>query len=256
MCNVSQDIMNKLSATIQKLLDDGQMFTAYDVTVLTRTREAIQLKHSDVQGACHEIDGLRDALDFGHDQPDGTTVKWYRAQQNVPGTSGAWAWVYYPAGLDANQYQFNSHKSQPKKAQTSPTKTPAPAPSLSFSTVNDGVTSDSGGEQDDGTFAVDYRNRLMIPTRFMREAGLSAGDNCCILCDNISKSIAVFKVDPNLTGIGYTVQKVEKDGEIRLSSKTLNGADLHSSKFVIETTDRTLGTSGNSVKVVQVKKAD
>jgi hypothetical protein len=46
---------------------------------------------------------------------------------------------------------------------------------------------------------------------------------------------------------------VEKDGELRLSSKTLKSAELVTSKFVIETTDKDF--AGNAAKVVAVKAA-
>jgi bifunctional DNA-binding transcriptional regulator/antitoxin component of YhaV-PrlF toxin-antitoxin module len=92
----------------------------------------------------------------------------------------------------------------------------------------------------------------MIPTRFMREAGINSGDNCYVIADSKSNMVLVCKEDPSLQGVNFTVQKVEKDGELRLSSKTLRLADLTDNKFVIETTDQTLGSQ--TVKVVAVKK--
>jgi hypothetical protein len=258
MCNVSTDVMDKLSKTVKQFLDEGRMFTGYDVTIATREREQMQLRHQDVNGAIHEVEELVDAMDFGHDSPSGQTVKWERTRRDVPGTSGAWAWIYHPQGVDPTGYQFRNQK-QPAGLATGSLNamvaTATKAPALSFSTVNDGNTSDSGGEQDDGTFVTDYRNRLMIPTRLMRDAGMKAGDECYVLADNQSNSVIVFKATSGLTGVSYTVQKVEKDGEVRLSSKTLRAADLNDNKFVIEIGDRTFGTTGSNVKVVEIKKA-
>lgn len=261
MCAVSQDVMDKLSTTVKQFLDQGRMFTAYDVTIETRQREKMMLRHSEVNGACHEVEALVDAMDYGHDEPGGKTTRWTRTRRDVPGGNGAWAWVYHPDYADANSYQFsNPNQKQPKPAMPAAVAAlgshvaVCPQPVNSIGIVNDGNTSDSGGEQDDGTFAVDFRSRLMIPTRFMRDAGISAGDECYVIAEAKSNSVLVTKADPGLTGVSFTVQKVEKDGELRLSSRTLRSADLTDTKFVIETADKTLGST--KVKVVEVKKSN
>lgn len=245
MCNVAQDVMDKLTTTVKQFLDEGRMFTAYDVTIETRTREKMNLKHADTRGAVHEIDILRDAMDFGHDGSNGT-IKWNKSQMPMP--DNQWAFVFHPSNLDPKQYQPRAPAAR-NTAPASQLKQLPPALSISS---NDGTASDSGGQQPDGTFATDYRERLMIPTRFMREAGINSGDNCYVIADSKSNMVLVCKEDPSLQGVNFTVQKVEKDGELRLSSKTLRLADLTDNKFVIETTDQTLGSQ--TVKVVAVKK--
>jgi hypothetical protein len=249
--------MAKLEATVKQFLEEGRMFTAYDVTIETRTREKMMLRHSDVSGACHEIEALVDAMDFGYQNSKGQQAKWQRTSRDIPGGRGAWAWIYHPTNLDANSYQFRNNQQQPQAqpaAKPAGSISSAPAtPALSLST--DGNTSDSGGEQDDGTFAVDFRNRLMIPTRFMREAGISAGDQCYVIPDASTNTVLICKDTPALQagGVKMTTQKVEQDGELRLSSRTLRAADLTDNKFVIETTDKDF--SGTTAKVVAVKKS-
>lgn len=263
MCAVAPDIMAKMEDTIRQFLDEGRMFTAYDVTIETRNREKLMLRHQDVGGACHEAESLQDAMDFGHDMPSGQTQKWSRTRRDVPGGKGAWAWVYHPDNLDPNAYQFRNTNGKQATAPSmgqvkgiAATAVATAPPSPGFSQVNDGNTTDSGGEQDDGTFAVDFRNRLMIPTRFMREAGITGGDTCYVIADSTTNTVLVCKDTPALQsgGIKFTTQKVEKDGELRLSSRTLHAADLKDNKFVIETADKTL--AGQAVKVVAVKKVD
>lgn len=258
MCNVAPDIMDKLTATVEQFLNEGRMFTGYDVTIETRNREKMMLRHDDVRGGIHEIELLNDAIEFGYDGPRGGTTKWEKSQKTMP--NGTWAFVYHPQGLDPNQYQPRNTPSRqstaaPASLGKSALSLPVPKPAgLSISTVNDGVICDSGGEQDDGTFATDHRERLMIPTRYMKEAGLTPGDQCFVITEPASNTVIITKEDPALKSLSFTVQKVERDGELRLSSKTLRAADLTDNKFVIETTDKTL--AGNNVKVVMVKKSD
>lgn len=244
MCNVAPDIMAKLEETVRRFLDQNRMFTAYDVTVETRSREKIQLFHKDVNGECHNVEPLVDALDYGHDV-GGTTHKWLRTRRDVPGSSGAWTWVYHPSHLDPNGYQFLNTKARGYAG--------SPAAPVNSISVADGSTSDSGGEQDDGTFAVDFRHRLMIPTRFMREAGIQPGDECYVIPDATTNTVLVCRATPNFASVTAAVQKVEKDGELRLSGRTLRAADLQDQKFVIETADHAI--AGSSVRVVAVKRS-
>jgi hypothetical protein len=178
MCTVPQDIMDKMEATVKDFLDQGRMFTGYDVTIETRTREKMMLRHQDVRGAVHEMVSLNDAMDFGHQMLNGTVAKWRKTQKDMPG--GGWAFVYHPDNVDPNGYQprnQNVISSHNRSATYSPASVAVcPAPTLSISAANDGATTDSGGANDDGTFATDYRERLMIPTRFMKDAGIKAGD--------------------------------------------------------------------------------
>jgi bifunctional DNA-binding transcriptional regulator/antitoxin component of YhaV-PrlF toxin-antitoxin module len=251
MCAVDQSTMDKLSETVKRFLDEGRMFTAYDVTVETRNHNKMSLRHQDVGGAAHEVEHLSDAMDFGHDTAGGGTTKWQRTRRDVPGGNGSWTWVYHPDYADPAAFQFRGAQvaKMPLPAHVTGAK---PAPANAIAQVNDGNTADSGGEQADGTFAVDFRRRLMIPTRYMKEAGIAPGDSCYVIADAQSNSVLITKEDASLLSLALTVQKVERDGELRLSSRTLASAALTDTAFVIETADKKL--SGTDVKVVAVKK--
>ena len=241
MCQVSQDIMDKLVTTVKQFLDEGRMFTGYDVTIATRVREGMNLRHQDIRGAIHEIEQLNDAIDFGHDGPNGT-IKWAKSQKDMPGSG--WAFVYHPINLDPNQYQTKNNTT---------TNAIVAAPQIVINSISavtsDSDATDSGGLQSDGTFATDYRDRLMIPTRFMREADIKAGENCFIGADANDKLIVISKVSPDQK---YNVgtQKVEKNGELRLSSKTLKCAGLQIYMYII--TNKVLAFYGNPVRVVEI----
>jgi hypothetical protein len=238
---VSQDILDKLNKTVNQYLDEGRMFTGYDVTIETRTREKISLRHQDVRADIHELVSLKDAMSFGHDMPGGKTVAWKATQHDMPG--GGWAFVYHPDTMDPSQYQPRnaSYLAQATKTSTGHPSSNSPPPSLSIS-ISDGTASDSGGQQDDGTFATDLRDRLLIPTRFIRDAGINAGDSCYVIADPQSKSILICKDEPKVQGLSFTLQKVERDGGLRLASRTLKLADLNDSKFLIEIGDQKCGS--------------
>jgi hypothetical protein len=230
--------MAMMETTVRQFLDEGRMFTAYDVTIATRDREGIQMRHRDVRGACHEIQILSDACDFGWDDAAGGTVEWDRSRVDMPG--GQWAFVYHPANVDPNNYAAKI-KSTPVASPPSPVST-APVSTAPVSTatapVQPAQPTDSGGKNDDGSYGTDYRNRLFIPTSFLRAAGLSAGDECHVVCDKGNNVIMLAADGTNFQGsdVKVTTQRVERNGDLRLSSTTIQGADIDADKFVIENT--------------------
>lgn len=236
MCNVAADTMNKLEKTVRQFLEEGRLFTGYDVTIETRTRERIKLRHEDCRGAIHEMQFLTDAVEFGFDL-NGQTVRWAKTQ--APVGHGQWAFVYHPANVDPSGYTPRQ-VSAPNPVASSASAAPAP-------TIPDGQT-DSGGQNTDGTFSTDYRNRLFIQTRFLRDLGLKAGDDVHIVPDGNSKKLTLV-ADPapfQNTGLRLGSQRVERNGDLRLSSATLGCASLTTSKFKIETTTQ------HSVAVVEI----
>jgi len=239
MCNVAADVMAKLEQTVRQFLDEGRMFTGYDVTIETRDREKLRLNHSDCRGATHDMQFLNDAVEFGSDV-NGQTVKWGKTQVDMP--RNAWAFVYHPANVDPKGYtprqtvcdfEFFKHGGR---------------------FVADDAT-DSGGENADGTFNTDYRNRLMVKTRFARAIGLKSGDDVVVVTDankNTITLLADMASAPQIgTGIGVSTQRVERNGDFRLSSATLRSAGLTGSKFKIEpgTQPASSGVSSNLVEI-------
>lgn len=245
MCNVPQNIMNMLEVTVRRFLDEGRMFTGYDVTICTRKREEMVMRHQDVREGVHELDVLKDALDFGWDRGNGTEP-WTKTQVNMP---TGWAWVFHPKSSDPQSYVQHTSANVP-----SLTSVPKAIASISNTNSNDGVTTDSGGEQKDGTFATDYRNRLLVPTKYLKDAGLSSGDIVYVFSDFVSDSIIICKDSDALqhNGVKITTQTVERNGDIRLSSRTLKAAHTNGNKFVIGASDKMC--NGTSIKVVEVKE--
>jgi len=233
MCNATQDQMQMLEKTVRQFLEQGRLFTGYDVTIETREREGVQMRHRDVRGAVHEIECLQDALDYGWDDPSGQPVQWAKTQVSMPG--GQWAFVYHPANVDPNTYQPRQTTNQATSPPSAPPSTAPTGPAIAPATV-----ADSGGDNGDGTFSPDYRNRLFVPTKFLRDAGLNPGDECYVVSDSQNKLILLAGDSTNFNGgtVRVTTQRVERNGDLRLSSTTLKSAELDADKFVIENTDQ------------------
>lgn len=237
MCNVAANLLASMEKTVRQFLDEGRMFTGYDVTLETREREKVNLKHRDCRGVVHEMTFLNDAIEFGYDpdpKSNAQTVKWAKTQVDMG--NGTWAFVYHPSNVDPNSYtarhgQAPAQHSSVVLAPTSPVVTAAPA-------TDDSTVNDSGGENSDGTFETDYRNRLMVKTKFVRAINLNPGDDVVVVCDSNKQTITLLHdmaaaPQPG-NGIGVATQRVERNGDFRLSSATLRSAGLSSSKFKVE----------------------
>lgn len=235
MCNVDQNTMLQLEKTVRQFLDEGRMFTAYDVTIETRTREKIRLHHREITGACHEIQCLRDAVDFGHDA-NGQTVHWKKTQVTM--SNGIAAFVYHPEHLDANTYQAMTTQ----VSQISPVTTPA-LPMISTSMAIDNNL---------GNFRLDSSNRLLVPTMFLRSIGVNAGEIVTIAADDAKKSMVLIR-DPGIFAGKYRVvnqKQVERNGHVRIRLETLTKANVNHTKFNIENID--VDVAGQQIPVVEI----
>jgi hypothetical protein len=236
MCQVDQQILDALEETVKTFLDEGTMFTGYDVTLATRERLGIKLRHHTVSGDIHDLRALADAIEFGYTDPAGNDQDWGRCQQDMPGGGGKWAFVYHPMNLDPNSF-IPRGATQPQAQQAQATQQPASTPTASITQQ----PSDSGGKNTDGSFTPDYRFRLFIPTRFLKEAGMSAGDTVYVVPDAGSNTVLLAKDTDQLQtgGLKVTTQTVERNGDLRLSSKTLKASGLaDDQKFMIEKSDQ------------------
>ncbi len=235
-----------LTTTIRQFLDEGRMFTGYDVTVETREREKIQLRHRDIRADIHEIPVVLTAIDTGHES-NGQTVQWHRTTVPHPSDSKP-VILYHPDHADPATYIFRDTPTAraakptivvPAAALNAPVPAALPAPNGDGS---DGA-SDSGGKQGDGSYMTDYRRRLFVPTLFLNTINLGPNDNVRVLQD--AKKIVLSKDE--IAGLEeITSQVIERNGDIRISSGTLSRAGLnHTGKFSIQNV-------GSTVEITQV----
>ncbi len=246
-------LLDQLTQTVQECFESNRPFSAYNITIMTRDREKIRLRHQDIIGEIHKIDVVEDVLDYGFTNSDGNTYSWARSEFN--NWNGPAFQVYHPVGYDVNN--FVPEGVQPASS-TEVQASIRPVGLIGLVTPQaDGTQPDAGGAQNDGTFKTDYRNRLLVPTKFLKEAGIQAGDVVNVLADNIAHTVVLYK-ESNIikdASLRVTVQLVEKNGDIRISSTTLKSAELNDNKFVIETGEKDAIDAGciSKIKVVQIK---
>jgi bifunctional DNA-binding transcriptional regulator/antitoxin component of YhaV-PrlF toxin-antitoxin module len=258
---IDPEVFSRLEVTVRQFLDQGTPFSAYNITIATRDRDKIRLRHQELQGdgftnegIIHTVCHLRDAIDTGWTAPDGQIVKWSRSQFDLNDGNGTWFWVYHPEGYDITQYQPYSQAQLASIWGVPPSPSPAasvnpPLPSASISLTPIPAHPDSGGDNDDGTFSPDYRSRLLVPTRYLRAAGINAGDEVSVIVDDTNKILMLAADGTNFQGssVRITTQRVEKWGDLRLSSATLN--PLGGDKYRIENGDE------QSTPVVKIEPA-
>lgn len=256
MCQVDSKTEAQLEQTIKQFLDEGRMFTGYDVTLETRTRENVKMRHQDVRVAIHELQCLIDAIEWGHEDGQGNDVRWKKSQIAMP--NGHWAFVYHPETLDPNQYQAQGQKNA--VAQQTQQVVVAQTPAINANQSSTPTGSDSGGQNNDGTFCTDYRNRLFIRTEFVKALGLQRDDTVFVIADSdnnrvlLANSVGLQDLGNTLVNAPSVSQQIERNGDLRLSSKTLRTAGLDiAENFVIETCK--MGTAPNEYSVVEIRQA-
>ena len=271
--------LEQLEETVAQFLAEGKAFTGYDVTLETRRREQIMLRHRDARAEIHEIESLSDAVDFGYEADSGETVEWSKTTLNEP-NSGQQVFVYHPSNVDANGYVFGngaqvidnqvvsvvttpSSNDGPQGrtcGSTTPSKPPqsvagvlnsnsnpvsGPAVCDFGSSVSNDFVSDGGGKNQDGTFSTDIRNRLLIRSEYVNQLGLSPSSPVYILADRTSNDLRLYSSMPS-SGGGDSVL-VDRKGYLYLSQRILKSADLQvNENFTVE-----FDSTDNSVRVTQ-----
>lgn len=242
------DVMSAFEVTVRNCLEVGRPFSGYNITLWTREREKIKLRHQDCVGFIHGLGLIEDALDYGYTMADEQTCTWVRS--TFTNWNGPAFEVYHPVGYNLNNFVpegVDPASSMEIQASIRPMSMIG-----QVTPQDDGSQPDAGGYNADGSFRTDFRNRLMIPTKFLREAGIQAGDSVHVFGDATNEIIWISK-SMNATNImqGITIQTVERNGDLRLSSRTLKAADLTNNRFVIETTEKYC--DGENIKVVEIK---
>ncbi len=200
MCQLDSQTEQMFVKTIGEFLEEGRAFTGYDLTLRTREREKIRLRHSDVKAGIHELQTLKDLVDFDD---------WNKELCDLG--NGLQAFLYFKDGYDKSQYQ-------PFSSQNSVVVNPG------FSLIpnntgdeDDDDQDDSGGETEDG-HKLDYRNRLLVPTKFLRDANLKPGNEAYIYKDG--NALYIGPSQPLTTN--FQTRTVERNGDLRISLKVLN----------------------------------
>ncbi len=248
--SVNAATKEQLAITVRNFLEQGRAFTAYDVTIETRNRMKFGLHHNDARDDIHQLTLLNDALAFGWTNSNGFTQNWNRTRVEL--TSGVKAFVFHPVSFDPYTYQ-----GIPIQA-AHVVQTPPPA-SISAVPAAPQTQSVQNQTANDGTLKRDSRERLLIPTRYLREVGIAPGDTVRLYSHTPTKSLVLTKDhdpfgSPNFSWL--CDKRVERNGDIRVSKYTLEfGIDITSNpddRFLVESYD---SFEGHTTNVVTIRQA-
>lgn len=253
MSQLTPEMLEMLEDTTERFIREGRAFTAYNVTLACRQDNGIELRHKWVQEAAsstpdgqnpiHHFPMLREAHEYGDYQ---------QTRIEHPNKAGVWAWLYHPSCFDPATFQWeDAQKADPPEVRDDNAQAAYDSQVAADTAVAAADTSSQ--PSDDGSFGTDYRNRLFVPTPFLRDAGLSKYDTCYVVIDSANKQIMLATETDALNTGGCTVatQTVERNGDIRLSSKTLNMAGFdENGKFQIENTEE--GDGPTPISVVKI----
>jgi len=214
MCQLDSNIEKMFAATIGEFIEQGRAFTGYDLTLRTREREKVKLRHADCRQGVHEMQVLIDLVEFD---------TWNKDLHDLG--NGLQAILYYPNGFDKSQYQPVSMVQFQPSIPVTPIVSTTPLVAVGSplgSDDDDDDADDSGGELPDGTFKTDYRGRLLIPTRFLKSIGVVPKDE--VVVDTYLDRVVLRAADNNSDS--SNTQIVERNGEVRLSKRTLHLSGL------------------------------
>jgi bifunctional DNA-binding transcriptional regulator/antitoxin component of YhaV-PrlF toxin-antitoxin module len=195
---------------VNDFVNNGQMFTAHNVTAEVRRRTKDRVAHDDVKRDVHKM--FNDGAMFSYNRS-------LASLQNV----NPQPWIYHPLNSDASQYD-----GKPSVAATVATPVlPVPTPN-SISTNGD------------ETYKLDTTDRLCIPAKLVRQAGLAAGQVVIVLAMLNDKELV-------LTGAGnaakiassnavdlITSYVVDSYDNIRITRGALQKGHLSGTEFEIE----------------------
>jgi hypothetical protein len=216
MCN--SDNQGVFNTVLTDFIGQGRAFTAFDVYMEGKQVHQITERYRDCKDYIHGCQVLNDEMQFGN---------YIKSQAAFAGGNGVKPFIYHPTSYDISQYQ--------PLAQTKVTpvvKSAQPVQSTTASTTDD--------DDDDGKHSLDYRQRLMVPTRFLREIGANASSEVYIYHDNDGKNDRIM-ITLTKPSCNYRVQRVERNGDIRLSQTCLSECHLLGTKYELSTETHTLG---------------
>lgn len=98
-----------LDQTVQAFIAEGKAFTGYDVTLATRDREKIMLRHRDVRGDIHSLPSLVDEVELGD-----------YSHSDIDAPGGGVVILYHPCDYDITEYKFKDSDMQAGTNRQSP----------------------------------------------------------------------------------------------------------------------------------------
>ena len=221
---------NIINSVLDTFLGQKRAFTAFEVSLEAKQRGATE-RHRDMKDYIHTCQIMKDETEFGDYEKTLISVG-----------QGRQAYLYHLSSYDINQYvplHMGGATSTPSTSTTQTVSTTTPTQS---SSTNNGFWVDH-------VHTVDHRNRLMVPTRYMRDAGFDAGDHVNVVRSNGSLFVTSATTAVK-TGDTVSSQIVERNGDIRVALSNLVQAGLQNGSFDF------IDTSYNGDPAVEVFNVD
>ena len=215
MCSTeNQEIIDQVLKTF---IDQGRAFTAFEVSLEAKSKGATE-RHRDMKGYIHSSEVITDNMEFGDYIQTLVRVGEEHGQDLK-------AFLYHPKSFDPVTYNPLIRGGQFAKGSQVVVVPPVANITGPTTTTTASPSSDS--------YVFDSRDRLLIPTSYMRKVGFEPGKTAYIYQEGTAVAVATEGPD----GVSAKEQKVERDGDIRLARSTLEQNGLTASSFVIEVVD-------------------
>jgi hypothetical protein len=201
-----------INDVVNEFVNDGKMFTAYNVTTEVRKRTKDRIAHDEVKRDVHRM--------FN----DGEMFSYNRSLAMLPGINPQ-PWVYHPLAADISLYN-----GQPTGTVTSTppfSGVPTLIPHVPNSISTNAVASDN-------VFKLDTTNRLCVPAKLIRNLGLSAGDQAAVMYDSELILTSEGKAATMTSADYITSYVVDSYDNVRLTLTALQKGRLNGTEFEIE----------------------
>jgi len=217
MCQVRDEVKQYVKA----LVDEGKMFTAFDVTKLLRQNGHV-VRHSDIRADVYaEYSNGDMGLDY---------VKTRHEIDN-----GVWAIVFHEYRDDYTQYDPNADLSSVVSTDQEVDTVEDDEDEGEESDVNTVTMTDSEGFSYATLFlCADKRGRICILAEFIKNMGLKSGDKVGLTVENDMLTLAPIN---NLQIVHYCYT-VDKDYNVRISRKILKESDIGNKATCIAHSDK------------------
>jgi len=220
--------VSEIENAVNDFVNNGTMFTAWDVTLAVRKTVKAKVQHYEVKREVHNM------------FDNGNMVGYNRELANLPNVDPQ-PWIYHPP--TANPKNYTGKPVAPAAAALPAPTVAAAAPAGSMTALDDGA--DIGG---DGSvvYKWDTTDRLCIPNKLIREMGLKSGEEVEVVCTvPPGNEVSVFKKGtPDYTsGLSHVATyMVDTYDNVRITRGALNKIGLSAVAFEIE-------RNGDEIKV-------
>jgi hypothetical protein len=234
MCD--QATQDKIVNVIQELTNNGEMFTAFDVTSILRSRSE-KIRHREVREiVSKQFQSMNLPIDY--------TVSLI----DVPAQNGnVQARLFHPTSSDISAYDPKRHttvNTDPFVSKPVAKPVPITAKPLSFADVAKNLTKPKAPKTSITPIGktTDNRGRLLIPAAMVTQAGFGAASAVNVSLSKVWNLLTIKTVNWNSNDVHYIV---DYSGNLRIGPKFLRKitTDVRSRGFVITVIGNTIQIS-------------